>query len=484
MHSTTETESLKTPLLPGKILVIGWGMIAKACMLAVLKNFNIQRQFVTIITADYQGVDVATKEGFKHIVQPLNPSNYKQLLSPLLHTKDLILNLSVDVSSVALIELAQEMGCFYLDTCIEPWAGCYDNPNLPLAARTNYMLREEALSLQCKYPRGLSPTAVLACGANPGMVSFLLKEALVQLASDINLSISVPTCQTEWAQLAQKLNIKVIHIAERDTQVPKLQKQRGEFVNTWSVDGFVSEGIFQPAEMGWGTHEKELPPDAMEHTEGCKAALFLTKPGGSVTVRSWTPDEGPYHGFLITHNENISIANYLTLYDTQGKVVYRPTVHYVYHPCDAAVLSILETIGKEAQIQKNKRILGPNDIATGMDELGVLLCGHTKGAYWYGSQLTIEEAKAVLPYNNATSLQVVAGVLAGILHCVEYPNEGIIETEDLDYTKSMAIARPYLGKVGGFYTDWTPLTNHNVLFPTVEKLDVHDPWQWGNFRVS
>jgi homospermidine synthase len=29
-----------------------------------------------------------------------------------------------------------------------------------------------------------------------------------------------------------------------------------------------------------------------------------------------------------------------------------------------------------------------------MDELGVLLMGHAKGAYWYGSRLTIAEARA------------------------------------------------------------------------------------------
>jgi homospermidine synthase len=29
------------------------------------------------------------------------------------------------------------------------------------------------------------------------------------------------------------------------------------------------------------------------------------------------------------------------------------------------------------------------EIVTGMDELGVLLYGHEKNAYWYGSQLTI-----------------------------------------------------------------------------------------------
>ena len=53
--------------------------------------------------------------------------------------------------------------------------------------------------------------------------------------------------------------MRAIHIAERDTQVQDVPKKIGEFVNTWSIDGFIGEGC-QPAELGWGTHEKELPP--------------------------------------------------------------------------------------------------------------------------------------------------------------------------------------------------------------------------------
>jgi homospermidine synthase len=41
-----------------------------------------------------------------------------------------------------------------------------------------------------------------------------------------------------------------------------------------------------------------------------------------------------------------------------------------------------------------------------MDELGLLIAGHAKNAYWFGSQLTIEEARRVAPHNSATSLQV------------------------------------------------------------------------------
>jgi homospermidine synthase len=40
------------------------------------------------------------------------------------------------------------------------------------------------------------------------------------------------------------------------------------FVNTWSVEGFISEGL-QPAELGWGTHEKWMPKNAGKHKTGC-----------------------------------------------------------------------------------------------------------------------------------------------------------------------------------------------------------------------
>src|SRR5690606_41389461 len=56
--------------------------------------------------------------------------------------------------------------------------------------------------------------------------------------------------------------------------------------------------------------------------------------------------------------------------------------------------------GKNWKIQKSKRLM-MDEISEGMDELGVLLMGHAKGAYWYGSQLTIEEARACAPHNRS-----------------------------------------------------------------------------------
>ena len=88
------------------------------------------------------------------------------------------------MSSVALIELCQEIGALYLDTCIEPWPGGYTDPSLTPSQRSNYALRESALAL-ARSPSG--PTAVLTHGANPGLVSHFVKQALLDIARDTGL---------------------------------------------------------------------------------------------------------------------------------------------------------------------------------------------------------------------------------------------------------------------------------------------------------
>jgi homospermidine synthase len=389
---------------------------------------------------------------------------------------DFLVNLSVEVASTALVELCQEKGALYIDTCIEPWPGGYSDPNLPVSLRSNYALRDTMLKLQPKYRGG--PTAVIAHGANPGLVSHFVKQALVNLARDTGLKTAIPTTREGWGNLARRLGVKVIHVAERDTQVSPVPKEVGEFVNTWSIDGFVSEGG-QPAEMGWGTHEKTLPPDGARHKFGSGAAIYLNRPGLLTRVRTWTPLEGPFHGFIITHNESISMADYFTV--KQGaKVVYRPTVHYAYHPCDQAIMSMHEIAGKNLKQQKRQRLI-VEEITSGRDELGVLLMGHKKGAYWYGSQLDIHEARKLAPYNNATSIQVCAPVLSGIIWALENPTRGLVEADDMDFARNLEICRPYLGPVVGKYGDWTPLQDRGALFP--EDIDKSDPWQFKNFRV-
>src|SRR5579859_2736838 len=461
---------------PGRILFIGFGSIGQGVLPLILRHIGISPERVTIVTAADRGSEEAAKYGIKFIKERLTRENYRRVLNPLLGRGDFLINVSVEVSSVALVKLCWEKGAMYLDTCIEPWPGGYTDPTLPAGKRTNYALREEALALRPGNAR--APTAVLTHGANPGLVSHFVKQALLNIAADTQIDAGNPTTRADWADLAYRLGIKVVHIAERDTQTTNVPKRIGEFVNTWSIDGFVGEGC-QPAEMGWGTHERNFPRDGKRHDFGSMAAIYLTQPGAATRVRTWTPRAGHFNGFCITHSEAISLSDYYTVRDG-AQVVYRPTAHYAYHPCDSAIMSLHELVGRNYVQQERQRIL-MDDIIDGIDELGVLLAGHKKNAYWYGSQLSIDEARKLAPYNNATSLQVTSAVLAGVVWAMENPNMGIIEPDEMEFRRCIEVCTPYLGPVVGQYTDWTPLHDRERLFP--EDIDKTDPWQFKNVRV-
>lgn len=149
------------------------------------------------------------------------------------------------------------------------------------------------------------------------------------------------------------------------------------------------------------------------------------------------------------------------------------------------VIYLLLQVAYKEWIRHPKERVMMKEIESGRDELGVLLMGHKKGAYWYGSNLTIDAAREASPYNNATSLQVCSGVLSGVVWSLQNPRRGMVEPEEIDdFENILDISKPYLGELDGFYnSEWTPLHRRGLLFPE-PHLDHEDPWQFKNFRVD
>src|SRR5262249_3482012 len=152
------------------------------------------------------------------------------------------------------------------------------------------------------------PTAVLEHGANPGLVSHFVKTALEDIAEAIiqhdpndprRPELEAHLAQRDYPRLACAAGVKVIHISERDTEVTDQPKKVNEFVNTWSIEGFREEGV-APAEMGWGTHERRLPPGAHVHSFGPSNQICLAQMGIETWVRSWVPS-GEIRGMVVRH---------------------------------------------------------------------------------------------------------------------------------------------------------------------------------------
>jgi homospermidine synthase len=378
-------------------------------------------------TLDARRRHVLAAFGADGIELRITRDNHARVLALLLAPGAMLLNFAVDVGSADLIRLAQTHGAHYLDTCIDPWD--YHDPASPLLT-SNYALREDMRALAA---RGVGqPTAVVAHGANPGFVSVLVKHALHRMGQRfLHGREQAPRDQPGWARLAHDLGVRVIQVAERDTQVSARARSDGEFVNTWSVDGFITECL-QPAELGWGTHEPVLPPQGRVHEHGYGAAIAIDRPGHRIKVKSWSPNALDFDAWLITHNKAISIADYLTWRDGE-RVTYRPTAYYAYHPHDPAVASmpLLDRGGGAAHVRERRVI--KDDITSGIDELGVFLISDRFPALWLGSNLSIGKARQQAPYNSATSSQVASSVVAALEWITDNPRAGIVESEQLDH---------------------------------------------------
>ena len=93
----------------------------------------------------------STSASIRFIKLAITKENYREVLTPLLTAgpgRGMVVNLSVDTSSVDLMELCKDLDAFYIDTVVEPWPGLYTDRNASISARSNYALREGCSTLR------------------------------------------------------------------------------------------------------------------------------------------------------------------------------------------------------------------------------------------------------------------------------------------------------------------------------------------------
>ena len=145
-------------------------------------------------------------------------------------------------------------------------------------------------------------------------------------------------------------------------------------------------------------HARKMDAGQRPHPqEGLPAAIYLLQPGANTRVRTWCPTPGaavrlPRHPQRIDLDRRLLHGARRRQCESTGRPATTPII-----PANDAVLSLHEMFGRKAASSRTHHILDENEIVDGIDELGVLLYGHAKNAYWYGSQLSIEETRAALP---------------------------------------------------------------------------------------
>jgi homospermidine synthase len=477
----------------GKILMIGYGSVAQCTLPILLKHLQVAPNRITVLEFEDRAQALApwVREGLQFVRNRVTPENIDELLGRYLSAGDLLVDLAWNIDCRKIVGWCHDHGVLYINTSVEVWDPYAGADHKHPTEKTLYWRHMNLRRMRSAWKQP-GPTAILEHGANPGLISHFMRQGLVDIANRLIADRMVDDAQADelrrlaaeraFNHLARRLGVKVIHCSERDTQVSNRPKEVDEFVNTWSVEGFHEEGI-TTAEMGWGTHEKQLPPLAYEHADGPRNQICLARMGINTRVRSWVPHYS-IEGMVVRHGEAFTISDSLTVWD-DGRAVYRPTVHYAYCPCDAAIASLNELRGSDYRLQTRARIL-TDDITSGSDVLGALLMGHAYRSWWTGSDLSIEESRRLVPHQNATTMQVAVSVVAAVTWMLDNPCLGVCVPDNLPYDRILEFATPYLGKLISTPSDWTPLSRYKNHFQGFNQpdLDWDDPWQFKNFLIT
>jgi hypothetical protein len=104
---------------------------------------------------------------------------------------------------------------------------------------------------------------------------------------------------------------------------------------------------------------------------------------------------------------------------------------------------------------------------------------------WVGSLLDIHEARRLVPGQNATTLQVAAGVLGAVHWLLEHPDEGVRLPDELPHELVLEHALPYLGPFVSRPVDWSPLRGASDPFGGygMPVPPPEDEWQFSSFLV-
>jgi homospermidine synthase len=119
--------------IDGPIVLIGFGSIGKGTLPLIERHFSYDKKRFVVIDPEDKDRKLLDQRGIRFIHQAVTKDNYRHLLTPLLTAgggQGFCVNVSVDTSSLDIMELCREVGALYIDTVVEPWKGFYFDQKL------------------------------------------------------------------------------------------------------------------------------------------------------------------------------------------------------------------------------------------------------------------------------------------------------------------------------------------------------------------
>jgi homospermidine synthase len=174
--------------------MIGFGSIGQGTLPLIERHFDYDKSRFVVIDPQEKHKELLDERGIRFIQTGLTQENYREVLTPLLTAgggQGFCVNVSVDTSSVDIMELCRSLGCFYIDTVNEPWAGFYFDKSKGPEARTNYALREITMEARRRNPGGTTAVVLLRRQFR-AWVSLVRQAGALNIAKDSGIELEEP----------------------------------------------------------------------------------------------------------------------------------------------------------------------------------------------------------------------------------------------------------------------------------------------------
>ena len=448
----------------GKIVQFGFGAVGKSFFEKVSKEIKYDEQKYFIITRNKFEFEAFVNMGGlirNFIVADVNKENFKEVFGKYLSEGDLLIDFADTVGTKDFVIWCAENNIMYINTGEADWSDNWYSifeENL----KKNKLKKEYKNNKSiCKYP------IVLQHGNNPGLVSHFVKaglEYIIEKQYKKNKKLKEWLKNNQFNEIARYLKLRMIHVNDVDLQKITDNFNDEKLYSTWCIDSFFFE-MLSEATIDIGTHEK------IDYEQNCNLVDYEN---GFVELKQLAIEKqcktmypyGKFNGFLVPHEETITIAKGLEV-EEEGKTVYRPSVMFIYSPCDfaknyfeKAKVGIYEKNNSDVlnnnvvrgyTYPKKAEIVYSEKINEGTEYVGVLLIGEDFNPVWVGNRIEknfLYKNKKDSYWQTPTITPVAMSALSAVCWMLKNQDRGeILFPDDIeDYKDIIKKAEKYISK--------------------------------------
>lgn len=481
----------------GRIVQFGFGAVGKSFYekLPLEIAFNENKYYV--ITMDETEFEAFVNLGgivSNFVRVEVTRDNFKDIFSKYLDSGDLLIDFADTVGTRDICDWCANNNIMYINTGEADW------PDNWYCIFKENELKNEIRNLHNNNPDTNKYPIVLQHGNNPGLVSHFVKSAIeyivtTQFKKDKNLKRLIK--DGRFNEAAQILGVRMIHVNDVDLQKVTDSYDSKKLFSTWCTDSFWFE-MLSEATINIGTHERidfEAECNRIDYEKGF---LEFKNIAADRKCRTYYPD-GMFEGFLVPHEETITIAKSLEVKENE-KVIYRPTVMFIYSPCEYATEYFKSAkvndypnpdpskpMDCEAENGKSiirgyiypewSEIVYKEKITSGTEYVGVLLIGDNFEPVWVGNRIEIPFLyhKPVNSYWQTPTITPVAmSALAAVCWMLKNQKRGgIYFPDDIDdYKYIIKTAEKYISKT--IYKTFSKKQLEDTLKVKTDDLQVKD----------